>query len=69
MDLNCAELTPTQIRQQLVDLAIGIIGEDKRAQFTDMLTVKAEKANYGVSVTEDLKYTGMSRRLNADAGC
>lgn len=59
VDLKSAELTPTQIRQQLADLAISIIGEDKRAQFTDLITVKPEKANYGVPVTEDLKYTGI----------
>ena len=51
-------MTPYQIREKLTDLAVSLIGQDKREQFLKALIVEENKANYGVSVTDDLKYTG-----------
>ena len=55
-DIPTSNLTPTQIRAKLADLAIQTIGADKAASFKDLLTLKTTP-NGGVDVTDDLKYT------------
>lgn len=47
----------TQIREKLVELALPIVGADKKQTLIDLLTFKAT-SNGGVAVTNDLKYTG-----------
>ena len=55
-DIPTSNLSPTQIRNNLADLAAGVIGADKRAAFLDLITFKTTP-NGGVDVTDDLKYT------------
>jgi hypothetical protein len=51
-------MTPRQVRQKIADLAVQFIGEEKRREFLDLLTNSESTPNYGVAVTNDLKYTG-----------
>lgn len=59
-DIPCSKLTPIQIREKLVDLALPIVGQDKKGELLDLLTYKTTP-NGGVDVTEDLKYTSKIR--------
>ena len=54
--MQIANLTVVQIREKLIDLALPIVGSDKKAELTDLLTFKTTP-NGGVAVTDDLKYT------------
>ena len=54
-DKAIADLTVTQIREKLVNLALPIVGADKKAALTDLLTYKSTP-NGGVAVTDELKY-------------
>ncbi|OSD04554.1 hypothetical protein PYCCODRAFT_1433422 [Trametes coccinea BRFM310] len=62
-DIPVSNLTPTQIREKLAELVADSIGEDKKAPFTDLLTLKSTP-NGGVDVTDDLKYTIKFSRQN-----
>lgn len=55
-DIPSSNRTPTQTRAKLVELALPIVGEDKKGALTDLLTHKATP-NGGTAVTDDLKYT------------
>ena len=55
-DLQIANLTVTQIREKLIDLALSIVGSDKKDALTELLTFKGTP-NGGIAVTDDLKYT------------
>ena len=57
-DLPASDMTPRQVRQKIADLAVQFIGEGKRQSFLDLLTNSESAPNYGVAVTNDLKYTG-----------
>ena len=50
-------MTPVQIREKLVDLALPIVGKEKKGELLDLLTYKTTP-NGGVAVTDDLKYNG-----------
>jgi len=56
-DRPTADLTPTQIRQKLVDLAgeVSTINKSQLPQILDLLTYKSSP-NGGVEVTNDLKF-------------
>ncbi|EKM59506.1 uncharacterized protein PHACADRAFT_250057 [Phanerochaete carnosa HHB-10118-sp] len=58
-DIPTSTLTPIQIREKLAALAASVIGENNKASFADVLTLKSSP-NGGVAVTDDLKYTGES---------
>jgi len=62
-DIPCSNLTPIQIREKLVNLALPIVGQDKKGEILDLLTYKTTP-NGGVDVTEDLKYTIKFSRQN-----
>ena len=53
-------MTPVQIREKLVDLALPIVGKEKKGELLDLLTYKTTP-NGGVAVTDDLKYNGETR--------
>ena len=55
-DIPAASRTPTQTRAKLIELALPIIGEDKKGALTDLLTHKTTP-NGGLAVTDELKYT------------
>ena len=55
--------TPVQTREELVKLALPIVGEDKKDILLDLLAHKTTP-NGGVAVTEELKYTS---ELDSDA--
>lgn len=60
-DLPASEMTPNAVRRKIADLAVEFIGEDRRQAFLDLLTNSKDAPNYGVAVTNDLKYTGELR--------
>lgn len=62
-DIPIANLTVTQIREKLVDLALPIVGSDKKDVLIDLLTFKGSP-NGGIAVTDDLKYTVKFARQN-----
>ncbi|KIP04887.1 hypothetical protein PHLGIDRAFT_75164 [Phlebiopsis gigantea 11061_1 CR5-6] len=62
-DIPTSTQTPTQIRENLAKLAASVIGEDKKAAFLDVLSLKSSP-NGGVAVTDDLKYTIKFSRQN-----
>ncbi|TCD67508.1 hypothetical protein EIP91_012313 [Steccherinum ochraceum] len=72
-DIPTSNLTPTQIREKLADLAGTVIGPDKVAAVKDLLTNKTSP-NGGVDVTNDLKYTSayflslLLTNIETDAG-
>ena len=55
-DKEIENLTVTQIRAKLVELALPIVGADKKQQLIDLLTFNTTP-NGGIAVTDDLKYT------------
>ena len=57
-DIPSSQRTPTQTRIKLVDLAVLIVGEDKRDKLIDLVSHKTTP-NGGNSVTDELKYTSM----------
>lgn len=61
-DIPTSNLTPVQIREKLVALALPAVGSDKKDMLTDLLTLKTSP-NGGVDVTDDLKYTSASMLL------
>ncbi|KAH8096701.1 hypothetical protein BXZ70DRAFT_330405 [Cristinia sonorae] len=62
-DIPTSNLTPTQIREKLANLAGEVIGTDKVPIVKDLLTNKTSP-NGGVDVTDDLKYTIKFSRQN-----
>lgn len=56
-DIPSSTLTPIQIREKLAALAAQVIPANKVDEFKELLRNKSTP-NGGVSVTEDLKYTG-----------
>ena len=56
-DIPSSKRTPTETRAKLVELALPIVGADKKKALTDLLTHKTTP-NGGTAVTDDLKYTG-----------
>lgn len=56
-DIPNANRTVLQTREKLIDLAVTVVGDDKRVALKDLLTYKSTP-NGGVAVTDDLKYTG-----------
>ena len=62
-DIPSSNRTPTQTRAKLIELALPIIGDDKKGALTDLLTHKTTP-NGGTAVTDELKYTStFSSRL------
>ena len=55
-DIPSSSRTPTETRAKLVDLALPIVGADKKNVLTDLLTHKSTP-NGGTAVTDELKYT------------
>jgi hypothetical protein len=55
-DIPSSNRTPTQTRAKLVELALPIVGEDKKGALTDLLSHKTTP-NGGTAVTDELKYT------------
>ena len=55
-DIPSSKRTPTETRAKLIDLALPIIGSDKKEVLTDLLTHKTSP-NGGTAVTDELKYT------------
>lgn len=55
-DIPSSSRTPTQTRAKLVDLALPIVGPDKKGALTDLLIHKTTP-NGGTAVTDELKYT------------
>lgn len=55
-DIPSSKRTPVQTRQELIKLALPIVGESKEGQLLDLLSHKTSP-NGGVAVTDDLKYT------------
>ncbi|GJE84858.1 thioredoxin-like protein [Phanerochaete sordida] len=64
-DLPAADMTPRQVRHKITDLAVQFIGEGRRQAFLDLLTNSDTQPNYGVAVTNDLKYTVRFSRQNS----
>jgi len=62
-DIPTSDKTPIQVRESLQQLAESVIGQDKGAQFGELLKLKSSP-NGGVDVTEDLKYTIKFSRQN-----
>ncbi|KAI5123396.1 hypothetical protein M0805_006104 [Coniferiporia weirii] len=63
-DIPTADLSPTQIRDKLVELAITVVGADKKDALKDLLSFKSS-LNGGTAVTDDLKYTVKFSRQNS----
>jgi len=63
-DIPSSNRTPTQTRAKLIELALPIIGEDKKGALTDLLTHKTTP-NGGTAVTDELKYTIKFSRQNS----
>jgi len=55
-DIPSSKRTPTEIRAKLIELALPIIGADKKGALSDLLTHKSSP-NGGTAVTDELKYT------------
>ena len=55
-DIPSSTRTPTQTRAKLVELALPIVGADKKQVLTDLLIHKTTP-NGGTAVTDELKYT------------
>jgi hypothetical protein len=55
-DIPSSSRTPSQTRAKLIDLALPIVGADKKEALTELLTHKTTP-NGGTAVTDDLKYT------------
>ena len=68
-DLPAADMTPRQVRQKIADLAVQFIGEERRQAFLELLTNSESAPNYGVAVTNDLKYTGELMASPFTSGC
>lgn len=66
-DVPTSTLSPVQIREKLADVAVGVIGADKRAAVLDLLAHKTTP-NGGVAVTDDLKYLIKYARQNSIHG-
>jgi len=62
-DIPSSTRTPVQTREKLVELALPIVGEDKREKLLDLLKHKTSP-NGGVDVTNELKYTIKFSRQN-----
>ncbi|KAF9651678.1 hypothetical protein BDM02DRAFT_3126781 [Thelephora ganbajun] len=63
-DIPSSNRTPTQTRVKLIELALPIVGEDKKEVLTDLLTHKTTP-NGGTAVTDELKYTIKFSRQNS----
>jgi len=63
-DIPSSNRTPTETRAKLVELALPIIGADKKEVLTDLLTHKTTP-NGGTAVTDELKYTIKFSRQNS----
>jgi hypothetical protein len=57
-DIPSSKRTPTETRVKLVELALPIVGEDKRDILADLISHKSTP-NGGNAVTDELKYTSM----------
>ena len=55
-DIPSSNRTPTETRAKLVDIALPIIGADKKDALTDLVAHKSTP-NGGTAVTDELKYT------------
>jgi len=55
-DIPSSNRTPTETRAKLVELALPIVGADKKEVLTDLLAHKSTP-NGGIAVTDELKYT------------
>lgn len=55
-DIPTSNLTPVQIRENLAQIAAGIIPVNAVDEFRELLKLKSSP-NGGVAVTDDLKYT------------
>lgn len=62
-DIPTSTLTPTQIRENLAQLAASVIGSGLKDEFSELLKLKTTP-NGGVAVTDDLKYTIKFSRQN-----
>ena len=61
-DIPSSNRTPTQTRAKLVELALPVVGADKKEVLIDLLTHKTTP-NGGTAVTDELKYTSTSGRV------
>ena len=66
-DIPSANRTPTQTRAKLVELALPIVGEDKKGALTDLLAHKTTP-NGGLAVTDELKYTSRLTHVATASG-
>jgi hypothetical protein len=57
-DIPSSSRTPTETRAKLIELALPIVGEDKKEVLTELLTHKTSP-NGGTAVTDELKYTSV----------
>ena len=55
-DIPSSKRTPTETRGKLIELALPIVGEDKKGKLHDLLAHKTTP-NGGTDVTDELKYT------------
>lgn len=55
-DIPSSDRTPTQTRTKLIDLALPIVGDDKKEALKALLDHKTTP-NGGNAVTDELKYT------------
>jgi len=58
-DIPSSKRTPTETRVKLVELALPVVGADKKEVLTDLLAHKTTP-NGGTGVTDELKYTSAS---------
>jgi len=63
-DIPSSNRTPVQTRAKLVELALPIVGADKKEVLTDLLAHKTTP-NGGTLVTDELKYTIKFSRQNS----
>ena len=59
-DIPSSKRTPTETRGKLIELALPIVGEDKKGKLHDLLAHKTTP-NGGTAVTDELKYTSAFR--------
>ena len=59
-DIPASNRTPNQTRIKLIDLALPIVGEDKKEILTGFISHKSTP-NGGTAVTDELKYTSTFR--------
>jgi len=63
-DIPSSKRTPTETRSKLIELALPIVGEDKKGELHDLLSHKTTP-NGGTAVTDELKYTIKFSRQNS----